>query len=265
MGPPTKCTQLLCAHIAELLLNMCAYKSAAQCALSDLLSYEHGSTGRVCVVRCSLYRGLQFVEKKRRAKPKCWVRPFLKRREEETERFLEEMKIDPLSGFKKFSRISCEDLEFLINAIGPLIAKQDTNFRKSVSVLIRLWITLRYLGTGDSFAVSQSTGCVSMAWINSRIFSFVHSIVRAYTRASPPVPVARLGARTPSKLYVRAGPPKIWVRAHVRICARTFLKCSRTICGSSLVSFHRHKHLFCTVCSTVPHCAAHRWNGTYMW
>ena len=32
MVPPTKCTQLLCAHIAELVLNMCAYKSAAQCA-----------------------------------------------------------------------------------------------------------------------------------------------------------------------------------------------------------------------------------------
>ena len=79
VGPPTKCTQLLCAHIAELVLNMCAYKSAAQCALSDLLSYEHGSTRKSCVVRCNLYRGLQFVEKKIRTKPKCWVRPFLKR------------------------------------------------------------------------------------------------------------------------------------------------------------------------------------------
>ena len=52
------------------------------------------------------------------------MRPFLKRREEETEKFLEELKVDPLSGFKNFSRISCEDFEVLINAIGPLIAKQ---------------------------------------------------------------------------------------------------------------------------------------------
>lgn len=101
--------------------------------------------GAACVVVCSL------LKKKRRAKPKCWVRPFLKRREEETERFLEELKVDPLSGFKNFARISCEDFEFLINAIGPLIAKQDTNYRKSVPVSIRLAITLRYLGSGDSF------------------------------------------------------------------------------------------------------------------
>ena len=101
--------------------------------------------GAACVVICSLFK------KKRRAKPKCWVRPFLKRREEETEKFLEELKVDPLSGFKNFSRISCEDFEVVINAIGPLIAKQDTNYRKSVPVSIRLAITLRYLGSGDSF------------------------------------------------------------------------------------------------------------------
>ena len=102
--------------------------------------------GAACVVVCTL------LKKKRRAKPKCWVRPFLRRREEETENFLEDLKIDPLSGFKKISRISCEDFEMLINTIGPFIAKQDTNYRRSVPVSIRLAITLRYLGTGDSFA-----------------------------------------------------------------------------------------------------------------
>ena len=45
--------------------------------------------GAACVVVCTL------LKKKRRAKPKCWVRPFLRRREEETENFLEDLKIDP--------------------------------------------------------------------------------------------------------------------------------------------------------------------------
>nr|CAI5837431.1 unnamed protein product [Callosobruchus analis] len=99
-----------------------------------------------CVILCSL------LKRKQRAKPRCWVRPFLQRRNEETNRFLEELKIDPLCGFKNFTRISCEDFEFLINAIGPVIARQDTNYRKCVPAAIRLAITLRYLVTGDSFA-----------------------------------------------------------------------------------------------------------------
>ncbi|CAH1982856.1 unnamed protein product [Acanthoscelides obtectus] len=67
-------------------------------------------------------------------------------------RFVEEIKVDPLSGFKNFTRISCEDFELLVNALSPHIAKQDTNYRKCVPVSIRLAITLRYLATGDSFA-----------------------------------------------------------------------------------------------------------------
>ena len=84
------------------------------------------------------------LKKKRRAKPKCWMRPFLKLREEETGIFSEELKVDPLCGFKIFSRISCEDFEVLINTIGPFIAKQDTNYRKSVPVSIRLAITVQF-------------------------------------------------------------------------------------------------------------------------
>lgn len=99
-----------------------------------------------CVLLCSL------LKKKRRKKPRCWVRPLLQRRNEETNKFLEEIKIDPLSGFKNFTRISCQDFEMLVNVTSPFIAKQDTNYRKCVPVSIRLAITLRYLATGDSFA-----------------------------------------------------------------------------------------------------------------
>ncbi|CAB3222652.1 unnamed protein product [Arctia plantaginis] len=99
-----------------------------------------------CVLLCSL------LKKKRRKKPRCWVRPFPQRRDEETNGFVEEIKIDPLSVFKNFTRISCEEFELLVNAVSPLIAKQDTSYRKCVPVSIRLAITLRFLATGDSFA-----------------------------------------------------------------------------------------------------------------
>lgn len=88
----------------------------------------------LCAAACVLICCLQ---KKRRKKPRCWVRPFLQRRNEETKRFVEEIKIDPLSGFKNFTRISCEDFELPVNAVSPLIGKQDTNYRKCVPVSIR--------------------------------------------------------------------------------------------------------------------------------
>ena len=64
---------------------------------------------------------------------------------------MEELKIDPLSGFRNFTIISCQDFENMVNTIGPEIAKQDTNYRKCVPIEVRLEITLRYLATGDSF------------------------------------------------------------------------------------------------------------------
>ncbi|XP_039298168.1 uncharacterized protein LOC111056391 isoform X2 [Nilaparvata lugens] len=97
----------------------------------------------VCIVLGNLL-------KKNRAKPRVWVRPFLKNRES-TKEFVEELKIDPLSGFKNFTRISCHDFEYLLGKIGPIIAKRDTNYRQCVSEQLRLVITLRYLATGDSF------------------------------------------------------------------------------------------------------------------
>lgn len=117
--------------------------------LSSVVNMDGRENVVLCAAACVL---LSLLKKKRRKKPRCWVRPFLQRRNEETNRFVEEIKIDPLSGFKNFTRISCEDFELLVNAVSPLIAKQDTNYRKCVPVSIRLAITLRYLATGDSFA-----------------------------------------------------------------------------------------------------------------
>ena len=65
---------------------------------------------------------------------------------------MEDLRIDPLSGFKNFFTNFCEDFGHLLNTIEPKIAKQDTNYRKCVSIEVRFAITLRYLATGDSYA-----------------------------------------------------------------------------------------------------------------
>ncbi|XP_060877917.1 putative nuclease HARBI1 [Metopolophium dirhodum] len=47
--------------------------------------------------------------------------------------------------------MSSTDFEFLINLIGPKVAKENTNFRESISVSVRLAITLRFLSSGESY------------------------------------------------------------------------------------------------------------------
>ncbi|KAJ8728814.1 hypothetical protein PYW07_006510 [Mythimna separata] len=48
--------------------------------------------------------------------------------------------------------MSAADFEYLLNKIGPFIAKQDTNMRKCIPIQERLAVTLRFLATGDKFS-----------------------------------------------------------------------------------------------------------------
>lgn len=54
--------------------------------------------------------------------------------------------------FKNFCRMNVSDFDFLLNRVKPLIEKQNTRFRRSISAGERLCVTLRYLASGDSMA-----------------------------------------------------------------------------------------------------------------
>lgn len=64
---------------------------------------------------------------------------------------LHDIQVNPSRKFDNFCRMSSVDFEYLLNKIGPFIAKKDTNMRKCIPVQERLAVTLRYLATGDSF------------------------------------------------------------------------------------------------------------------
>nr|CAI5861402.1 unnamed protein product [Callosobruchus analis] len=64
---------------------------------------------------------------------------------------LEDLRQEPSGYFENFCRISTTDFEYLLNKIGPVIAKSNTNMRDSIPVQERLAVTLRFLATGDSF------------------------------------------------------------------------------------------------------------------
>jgi len=64
---------------------------------------------------------------------------------------LEDLNREPSGKFINFCRMSAEDFEHLLNKVGPIIKKQDTNMRKAIPIQDRLAVTLRFLATGDSF------------------------------------------------------------------------------------------------------------------
>lgn len=85
-----------------------------------------------------------------------WVRSWLGKRETEGAwaKLLVELR-DGDSGeqklFSEFLRMSHAEFDYLLQLVKPLIEKNDTKMRKSISAGERLALTLHYLSTGQSF------------------------------------------------------------------------------------------------------------------
>lgn len=96
-------------------------------------------------------------EEERGAKKKrtVWVQPWLQLRPTEgaCQKILLEFR--DVEGQKKilvnFLRMEEETFQYLLDLVTPIIAKQDTNMRKSIEPSQRLCVTLRFLATGDSY------------------------------------------------------------------------------------------------------------------
>ncbi|XP_046144675.1 protein ANTAGONIST OF LIKE HETEROCHROMATIN PROTEIN 1-like [Osmia bicornis bicornis] len=90
---------------------------------------------------------------------------------------LSDLQLETGGHFKNFVRMSSEDFEFLINAIGPKIQKNDTRFRKAVTAKERLAITLRFLATGDSYTGLQNLFKVSKQLISTIVPEVCQALV----------------------------------------------------------------------------------------
>jgi hypothetical protein len=69
---------------------------------------------------------------------------------------LADLNFQSVSGlYKNFTRMSTSEFEFLISMIGENISKNDTAFRKAISVQESLALTLRFLASCDSYVSLQ--------------------------------------------------------------------------------------------------------------
>lgn len=75
-----------------------------------------------------------------------WVRPIFSEQQRKlygAHNLVDEMRLHDHESFFNFTRMSSESFSKLLNLIGPVITKQDTNYRLSINPSTRLALTLR--------------------------------------------------------------------------------------------------------------------------
>lgn len=98
-----------------------------------------------------------FLKQKKKTKRKIWTREWILRRGElgVHNALLAELRLEDTQQLDNFLRMTADDFEYLLELVGPRIAKNDTNMRQSITASERLCVTLRFLGTGKAILLSS--------------------------------------------------------------------------------------------------------------
>ena len=66
---------------------------------------------------------------------------------------LKELESEDQNSYTNFLRMSRESFDELLSLVLPYIKKKNTNMREAISAEERLAVTLRYLATGQKYAI----------------------------------------------------------------------------------------------------------------
>nr|XP_034192159.1 uncharacterized protein LOC117609659 [Osmia lignaria] len=148
------------------------------------------STGTDVTIASAAYIIMNTIIKRKRRRTnqdkRWWISQMYKNRATSSgEKVIRDLQIEASGHFKNFVRMSSEDFEFLINAIGPKIQKNYTRFRKAeMTVKERLSITLRFLATGDSYTSLQYLFKVSKQLISKIVPDFENQFMTVHQAIS---------------------------------------------------------------------------------
>ncbi|KAG8177484.1 hypothetical protein JTE90_008668 [Oedothorax gibbosus] len=130
-------------------------------AIDAVIEHLEANNFEICSSYCTCCNNSK-IQKKRT----IWSREWLSRRKEHGcyENLMMELALEDAEGYRRWLRMDTEAFELLLIKVTPLISKQDTNMRKSISAGERLSVTLRYLATGETqsslsfqFRIGQNT------------------------------------------------------------------------------------------------------------
>jgi len=81
---------------------------------------------------------------------KLWVKPWITRRKElgAYNNFIREIRSEDEETFRQFHRMDVQQFHDILTKVGPVIQREDTVMRESISPGERLAATLRFLATG---------------------------------------------------------------------------------------------------------------------
>ncbi len=133
-------------------------------------------------------------QRRRRARrqKRWWIRNWLLQREQHGHfhQLLPELQVRDVSGYYNYTRMPPAIFAEILEAVGPLIAKQDTNMRRALEPGLKLAITLRYMATGNSykslayaFRVAPNTIC---NFIPEVCLAIVHAFERQLALPTQP-------------------------------------------------------------------------------
>ncbi|XP_074035160.1 uncharacterized protein [Leptinotarsa decemlineata] len=111
------------------------------------------------------------IKLKRKRRRRWWMVSLNKSRDRySATHMLQDLKREPSGKFENFCRMSAVDFEFLLNKIGPLITKRDTNKRKAIPVQETFCVALRFFAIGDSFKILSYLCKMSPQTVSTCVF-----------------------------------------------------------------------------------------------
>ena len=106
------------------------------------------------VAACAVIVGVIARSRQRRRRRRIWTREWILNRQQHGayHQLLQELRLCDENSYRNFLRMNVASFEEVLQCVSPIISRQDTHLRESISAGERLALTLRFLATGKFIA-----------------------------------------------------------------------------------------------------------------